>query len=220
VERVAAPRGARVFARRVRVQAYTTLVRRTRPLRRDSSAPRDLVRSPSRFRFVLLFIRDAHNQHRPKKHRARRPLIHLFFWGAFLFPLFHSLLTPKTFFFFFSFFRRRLSLFSFFFVVGCRFSFFCFLFFSSRSLFFFSFFSSLSLFFFYFYSFIFGSEQTRSPVIFRGNERRDAWVRAKLKQRVHLRINRRPKLDEARKSLIVQRVHFLFVFFSFFLFLC
>lgn len=125
------------------------------------------------------------------------------FFGGFLF---HSLLThPKLFFFLF-----LLFLFSFI---------------SSLSLFFFSFFRRLrvsfffvafAFLFFYFYSFIFGSEQTRSPVIFRGNERRDAWVRAKLKQRVHLRINRRPKLYEARKPLIVQRVHFSFSL-SFFL---
>ncbi len=209
VERVAAPRGARVFARRVRVQAYTTLVRRTRPLRRDSSAPRDLVRSPSRFRLVLLFICDAHNQHRPKKHRARRPLVHLVFLRARPFVSHSSSLSYLTapdlgfsFFYFFVAFAFPFSFsFSFFFVA-------------------FAFpFSSLSLFFF------FGSEQTRSPVIFRGNERSDAWVRAKLKQRVHLRIYRRPKLDEARKSLIVQRVHFFFFsflfsfFFSFYFFL-
>jgi hypothetical protein len=119
---VAAPRGARVFARRVRVKAYTTLVRRTRPLRRDSSAPRDLVRFPSRFRLVLLFIRDAHNQHRPKKHRARRPLVH-FFGGRLFFPLFRSLLTPKTFFLFVSFFSSP-SLFFFSFFRRLRFSFF------------------------------------------------------------------------------------------------
>jgi hypothetical protein len=158
-----------------------------------------------------LFIRDAHNQHRPKKHRARRPLVHLFFLGRLSFPtlpLFRSFLLNST---------------------GLGFSFFSFFsaafFFSSLSLFFFLllffYFASLSLFFFFFVAFaffFFGSEQTRSPVIFRGNERRDAWVRAKLKQRVHLRINRRPKLDEARKSLVVQRVHF-FLFFSFFSFL-
>ena len=111
-----------------------------------------------------------------------------FFWRDFL-----SYLTAPDLLFFF-FFLSSVLFFSFFFL-------------------FFAFpFSSLSLFFF------FGSEQTRSPVIFRGNERRDAWVRAKLKQRVHLRINRRPKLDEARKSLIVQRVHFSFFIFFFFSF--
>ena len=133
VERVAAPRGARVFARRVRVKAYTTLVRRTRPLRRDSSAPRDLVRSPSRFRFVLLFIRDAHNQHRPKKHRTRRPLVHLFFWEGLSFLLNSTglgfSLSLFLFFFFFLFFlfvAFAFFLFSFYFIYfrRLRFSFF------------------------------------------------------------------------------------------------
>jgi hypothetical protein len=213
VERVAAPRGARVFARRIRVKAYTTLVRRTRPLRRDSSAPRDLVRSPSRFRFVLLFIRDAHNQHRPKKHRARRPLVHSFFLEGLSFLLnstglgFSLSLFFFLFFFLFIFVAFPFTFFYFFVAFAFPFSFF---FVAFAFLF-----SSLSLFFF------FGSEQARSPGIFRGNERRDAWVRAKLKQRVHLRINRRPKLDEARKSLIVQRVHFsFFLFFSFFFLFC
>ena len=137
VERVAAPRGARVFARRVRVQAYTTLVRRTRPLRRDSSAPRDLVRSPSRFRFVLLFIRDAHNQHRPKKHRARRPLVHLFFLGLVLSFLLNStglalfsnsfcvaFAFPFSFFYFFVAFAFSFFLLLFFYFRRFRFSFF------------------------------------------------------------------------------------------------